>query len=51
MILLGSYEKPTQKEKLEYEYLKPKIAKLILDQYSERKGLLNEYFIQLFTRK
>ncbi|CDT19998.1 hypothetical protein BN1088_1730004 [Sphingobacterium sp. PM2-P1-29] len=51
MILLGSYEKPTHKEKLEYEDLKPKVAKLILDLYSEKKGLLNEYFVQLFTRK
>jgi hypothetical protein len=51
MIMLGSYEKPTYKEKLEYEDLKPKVAKLILDQYSQRKGLLNEYFAQVFARK
>lgn len=51
MILLGSYEKPTHKEKLEYEDLKPKVAKLIIDQHSEKKGLLNEYFAQVFARK
>lgn len=51
MILLGSYEKPTHTEKLEYEDLMPKVAKLILDQYSEKKGLLNEYFVQVFARK
>jgi hypothetical protein len=51
MILLGSYEKPTHNEKLEYEDLKPKVAKLILDLYSEKKGLLNEYFVKVFARK
>lgn len=51
MILLGSYEKPTHKEKFEYEDLKPKVAKLIIDQHSEKKGLLNEYFVQVFARK
>lgn len=51
MILLGSYQKPTHNEKLEYEDLKPRVAKLILDQYSEKKGLLNEYLVQVFARK
>ena len=51
MILLGIYEKPTHKEKFEYEDLKPKVAKLIIDQHSEKKGLLNEYFVQVFARK
>lgn len=50
MVLLGSIEKPTELQRNEYEVLKPQVAELILEQNSE-KGLLNEYYRQVFVRK
>jgi len=50
MVLLGSIEKPTELQKSKYENLKPKVRKLILKQ-NKGKGLLNEYYYDVFIRK
>ncbi|GEM_PF-693551 len=50
MVFLGSIENRTKIQQNEYETLKPRVEKLILEQNSEN-GLLNKYYRQIFVRK
>ena len=50
MVFLGSLENPNVKQKNEYNNLKSKVKKEILEKHYGN-GLLNEYFNQVFIRK
>lgn len=50
MVLLGSLEKTNNIQKKEYNNLKSKVRKVILEKHGGN-GLLNEYYNQVFIRK
>jgi len=50
MVFLGSFENPNNKQKEEYNGLKLRVKKEILEKHGGN-GLLNEYYNQVFVRK